>query len=57
MLLTLGEMFERYDRTYEGLVCCYKALHNDTDGSSLLNIARYVKQYLFTMINMLINYL
>lgn len=44
MLLTLGEMFERTDRIYEALVCYYKALLYDNDGSVLLKLGKYVKQ-------------
>lgn len=40
MLLALGDMFERTDRVFESLICYYKALHYDTDGTILLRLGK-----------------
>lgn len=49
MLIALGEMFERTDHIFESMACFYKALTDDTDGSVILKLGKYVKHIFFSI--------
>lgn len=44
MLLALGQAFDLIDHSYDALICYYRALIYDKDGSVFVKAARYVIQ-------------